>query len=116
MENLKTQWKTTIYIELHGFIMEKSNRTNGLNKEDALEIGSYVAANFITSTFNNNGKVTPEDINAIFGNINDFFTESFSNQYTQTDYIEIKDKAMEIMANPDSNGVIKTFFMNLMPR
>jgi hypothetical protein len=114
MESIKSQMKMPISMDLH-LTISKISQKRGIDKDSALEAGSYVSAQFmknlLKSNFENNrGSLSKEEINAIFENVADFYSESFKDQFTQSDFEIITQKTMQIVMSPDSEKVLSEYF------
>lgn len=112
MEDIKSEMQMDVHMELHMCISKKAEK-NGIDKDDAIEIGGYVAANFMRTIFKEKGKVSREEISAIFENINDFYSASFKGQFNKEDASKISDSAMKILQSPNSDQIIDKFFKDI---
>lgn len=110
MGNLKEELQFTIQMELQGLISLINQKKEDANKKDYLELGSYVGANFIKVAHEQEGQITKKELDAVYGNINDFFMHSFSGQITPEDLQEMMHQSLGILQNPDSNSAIKEYF------
>ena len=118
MESIKSQMKIPISMDLH-LTISKISENNGIDKDSALEAGSYVAAQFMRSLLkinfkNGKGPVSEDEIEAVFENVAEFYSESFKGQFTQIDFDVIVKKTMEITMSPNSEQIISEYFENIM--
>lgn len=113
MGNIKAQLKMPITFDLQLF-MAKKLKGDKVNKEDAIEIGAHVAANFMRTIFKEKQAVSSEEISAILGNIIDFYNNTFSGQFTEDDRNSLTKSAMQILQTPNSEQVTSSFFNKIM--
>lgn len=118
MESIKSQMKMPISLDLHLTISQISEK-DGIDKDSALEAGSYVAAQFMknvlkTNFENGKGPLSKEEINAVFENVAEFYSESFRGQFSQQDFDVIVQKTMQITMSPNSDKIISEYFAKIL--
>jgi hypothetical protein len=118
MESIKKQMKMPISLDLHMTISKLSEKEE-IDKDMALEAGSYVSAQFMKSIQQTNfeddkGPISKEQLNAIWENVAEFYSESFKGQFAQSDFDTITQKTMQIVMSPNSEKIISDYFDKLM--
>lgn len=100
--------------DLELFLYHKSQ--SKITVEDVIEIGAYVAANFLRIIFTKNKELKPEEINGVFGIVSNVYNELFENQLTQTDYKELSSKALKLLKDTDFEQNSKRFFAQIIDK
>jgi hypothetical protein len=113
MENLKEELQFTIQMELHGLISLINQKKADVYKEDYIELGAFVGANFIKTAHKQEGQITKRELDAVYGNINDFFMESFKGQVTPEDLKNMMHKSLGILQHPNSDNQIQQYFQSI---
>ncbi|MDN3706072.1 hypothetical protein QW060_02915 [Myroides ceti] len=102
-----------IPLDLTTFLELKS-RNAAIDSAAAIEIGAYVAANFMRIIFTKNKAITKEEINGVFGIVSNFYNEFFEGQLLKEDYIEMSDLAMNLLKDADFDDNSKRFFQKII--
>lgn len=107
-----------ISLDLHMTITKISEK-DGIDDEQAIEAGAFVAANFMRSILKNKvkenkGSLSREEINAVFENIAEFYSESFGERFSQSDFDFLTDRTMEIVMAQNSETMIAEYFGKIM--
>lgn len=98
--------------DLELFLYHKSQTK--LTQEDAINIGAYVAANFLRIIFSKNKELQPEEINGVFGIVSNVYHDLFENQFTQSDYEKISNHALDLLKDTEFEQKSKMFFAEIM--
>jgi len=98
--------------DLEFFLYHKSQTK--LTLEDAINIGAYVAANFLRIIFSKNKELQSEEINGVFGIISNVYQDLFKNQFTQSDYERLSSQALDLLKNTEFEQNSKIFFAEIM--
>jgi hypothetical protein len=118
MESIKAKMKMPIALDLHMTISILSKKEE-MNKGMVLEAGSYVSAQFMqdiqqTNFEDDKGPISKEQLSAIWENVAEFYSESFKDQFTQSDFDTITKKTMQIVMSTNSEKIISDYFDKLM--
>lgn len=113
----KEQLKTSIFMELHGYISFKAQQTE-LEKKDALEIGAFVGADFMTriNESKTDGVINKTEIDTILKLLLEFFQDSFKGQFQQEDADAMIGLLGRIIQKPsESREIIDKYLKKLLP-
>lgn len=102
-----------IPLDLTTFLELKSKNA-GINSEAAIEIGAYVAANFMRIIYTKNKTITKEEINGVFGIVSNFYHEFFEGQLLKEDYVTMSEKAMKLLNDTGFDENSKRFFQQII--
>lgn len=109
--------KDTVHIELTSYLSFKSTEGKGISREDALEIASYVFADFSIRLMDAYGEPTRERTKLLMNIINEFYDNAFNNYFSKEDYHKYAAKSMEILQDNESRKErINNFYESILPR
>lgn len=94
-------------------IMKQSEKSEALTMQKAIEIGAYVAAGVLRSRHKAIGEVLPEEIEGVYGIVDDFYNKSFDT-FTQTHFDELKKTSLELMQKPTFDQDLDMFVQSIM--
>ncbi|UUV21648.1 hypothetical protein MG290_13215 [Flavobacterium sp. CBA20B-1] len=103
-----------IQKDLETLLYYKSKKDK-ISVNNAIEIASYVAANFLRIIFAKNKEIKPEELNGVFGIISNIYNDIFQNQLQPADYEMISTKALELLNDTDFDQNCKAFFKSIIP-
>ena len=112
------QLKTSIFMELHGYISFKAQQTE-LEKKDALEIGAFVGADFITriNDSKTDGPISKDELSSVMNLLLEFFKDSFKNQFEQRDADAMIGLLGRIIQNTEERReIIDNYLKKLLPK
>jgi hypothetical protein len=117
MEQLQREiLKDAIYEELSGYLSVKMEQSGVIEKEDALEIGAFVGADFVCRIHENEGTINKDGINTVLQLVLGFFTDSIKDNFKPQDANEIVKIFGSIIQNTESRRkIIDEFQENLLP-
>ena len=104
-----------ITLDLQTFLGLKA-KNDTISIESALEIGAYVAANFLRIIYTKNKEIKPEEINGVFGIVSNFYSTYFEGQITEDDFQNMAKKSSELLQNTDFDEMSRTFFKNIISK
>ena len=113
MEDLKAKMKFAVTLDLYGYISKK-NYKESVDKDEVIEIGAYVFVHFLHSIKKDNGKITKEEVEALISIINEFYLESFKNQFTNEDLKIIIQKGTKLFNIDNSFNVVNFYLSNIL--
>ncbi len=94
--------------------LQLKEKDGHINSADALEIGAYVAANYLRMIYTRNKSVTEAELNGVFGLISNFYNVYFENQLTHYDYEQLSKKALELLRDTDFDKNSRAFFQDIV--
>ena len=102
-----------IALDLQTFLnLKTKNETISIN--DALEIASYVSANFMRVIYSKNKSIEKHEINGVFGIVTNFYNSYFEGQITEDEFQEMAKKSLQLLQNTAFDEMSKTFFNNII--
>lgn len=108
-----TNIESLIKNDLETFLHYKSLKGN-LSINDATEIASYVAANFLRIIFAKNKELKKEEFNGVFGIISNIYNDLFSDQFTNEDYKNMVDISLKLLNDTNFDNNSKIFFSSII--
>lgn len=101
-----------LIIQLLDYLLLKKSEVKPLNIETLIEIGSYVGGGVLRGRFSLVKEVSQEEINGVFGVIGNFFKEHFPEDFTDKEFVIMRDKALELIQETTFDSDLKSFMIN----
>lgn len=101
-----------LIIQLLDYLLLKKSEVKPLNIETLIEIGSYVGGGVLRGRFSLVKEVSQEEINGVFGVIGNFFKEHFPEDFTEKEFVIMRDKALELIQETTFDSDLKSFMIN----
>lgn len=102
-----------IALDLQTFLNLKT-KNETISIDDALEIGAFIAANFMRIIYTKNKKIKQVEINGVIGIVSNLFNTYFNDQITDKDFQDMSQKSLQLLQNTDFDQVSKDFFNNII--
>lgn len=102
-----------IALDLQTFLNLKT-KNEVISIEDALDIASYVSANFMRIIFTKNKSIEKNEINGVFGIVSNFYNIHFEGQITEKEFQDMSQKALELLQNTAFDEMSKSFFQKII--
>lgn len=115
MDNFETQLKFDVTLELDEFILIK-NKSDGIDKDDAIEIGAYVFADFIHKIQKDKGKITKVELDTLLLIIKDFYFQRFTEHFDSDDFKSIIQLGSKLYKMENSQVKIKEYFISILKK
>lgn len=113
MKNLKSELKMTIYLELQGLISLIKTKKGAVSKNEMLELASYVGANFLSIAIKEEGQMTRIELDAVYGNINDYFLNNYHTEINPDDLQKMMINSIEILQSANPENDIDSYFKRI---
>jgi hypothetical protein len=113
MEDLKSKLKMTITLELQGLISLIKQKKGSINKNQILELASYIGANFLSIALKEEGQMTKRELDAVYGNINDFFLHNYHNEINPDDLQKMMINSVGILQGSNPKNDIDSYFKSI---
>lgn len=84
--------------------------TNQISIEKVIEVATHTGAYLIRNRHIQNKGISEEEVGMVLQSLADFINHNFENQFTQDDFILIKDKTLELLKNPAFDQDIQDYF------
>lgn len=94
--------------------LQLKEKNGHINSADALEIGAYVAANYLRLIYSRNKSVTETELNGVFGLISNFYNTYFENQLNREDYEQMSKKAFALLQDTGFDENSRAFFQDIV--
>lgn len=109
---LKHQIKTPLTIDLKMFLAQKT-ANGGLQKQDALDIGSNAACAFIHNIEKENGTFSDDELISLIAVLEDFYNETFVGEFTNDDLNIIVFNILILRKDPNSEERVNNYLKPL---
>jgi hypothetical protein len=109
---LKHQIKTPLTIDLEMFLAQKT-ANGGLQKQDALDIGSNAACAFIHNIEKENGTFSDDELISLIAVLEDFYNETFVGEFTNDDLNIIVFNILILRKDPNSEERVNNYLKPL---
>jgi hypothetical protein len=113
MKNLKSELKMPIYLELQGLISLIKTKKGVVSKNEMLELASYVGANFLSIAIKKEGQMTRLELDAVYGNINDFFLHNYQTEINPDNLQKMMLNSVEILQGANPENDINSYFKRI---
>ncbi|RZK10752.1 MAG: hypothetical protein EOO46_09490 [Flavobacterium sp.] len=83
---------------------------NQISIEKVIEVATHTGAYLIRNRHIQNKGISEEEIAMVLQSLIDFINHNFENQFNQDDFIQVKDKTLELLKNPAFDQDIQEYF------
>lgn len=83
---------------------------NQVSLEKVIEVATHTGAYLIRNRHVQNKGISEEEIKLVLQSLVDFMHHNFENQFSEDDFILIKDKTLALLKNPGFDEEIQTYF------
>lgn len=89
-----------------GKLIEK----NTLSTAKVLEVAAHTGAYLIRSRHLQNQGITNEEIEGVLVSLVNFITSGFAEQFSERDFIELRNNTLELLKSPNFDSEIQSYF------
>ncbi len=102
-----------IHQNIDALLTAQSNKEN-LTIAHIIEIGAYVAAGALRGRFAAEKEVSQEEINGVFGVIGDFYKDHFDEAFTEDDFKEMTDQALQLLQRTTFDADLESYVQAIL--
>ncbi len=117
---MKEKLKDPLLLDVR-MVFSKISERGKLNRDTALEAGSYIGAQFINTLNkltqeNGEAALTMEEHQNIFEVLNEILSEEVNGEFTRVDFEIMKEKALDVLNSPKVDEKVIAYFNKVLKK